>query len=750
MTNATFSYQWMYTPRDGSVSNDSEYTPVSNYESHSVWVRVTYTDDDGHEESLYSDYYGPVAPSRTKATGAPAITGAARVGETLTVDTSGIADGDGLANVSYSYRWISNGGTWDSYITDATDSTYTLLAADEGKTLKVQVSFTDDAGFEETLTSAATVAVAVAATTPGEPHSVDVQPSGTGRLLVSWQEPVSNGGSDVTGYKVQWKLSSGSWNTPEDVSEATATATSHTIASLQLDVEYALRVIATNTVGDGPASDVVNATPVAQSSQQQAATQNTPATGQPSISGTVQVGETLTASTSSIADVDGVTNATFSYQWIRNDGGSDADIQNATGSTYTLVSGDETKTIKVRVSFSDDAGNSESLTSVATAAVEAGYTSHDRPHGLQGTALAGTITLIWQDPDTHTTYNLYQILRHRPELGEAEPLIYVDYAFINDRTFVDSEVEPGVLYVYAVTAVKDPFGYLGPASSPFEVRVPDTESANSPAGGAPTITGTLRVSETLAADTSSIADADGVTNATFSYQWIRNDGSSDTDIQGATGSGYTLVDADAGSTVKVWVSFTDDAGNNETLTSAATAAVSAVVPGAPGSLEVQPSGTGRLAVSWEEPASNGGATVTGYTVKWKEAAGSWDTEADVSSTTTTDTSHTISGLSLGTEYSVRVIATNSIGDGPASAEETATAVAQTSQQQAATQNNPATGAPTINGTPEVGQTLSVDTSSISDADGLANVAFSYQWVRNDGGTDTDLLGQTAQSTPSTP
>ena len=64
-------------------------------------------------------------------------------------------------------------------------------------------------------------------------------------------------------------------------------------------------------------------------------------------------------------------------------------------------------------------------------------------------------------------------------------------------------------------------------------------------------------------------------HVSYSYQWISNDGSSDTDIEDATGSSYTLVAADEGNTIKVRVSFTDDRGNDETLTSSATAAVAA-------------------------------------------------------------------------------------------------------------------------------------------------------------------------------
>ena len=81
------------------------------------------------------------------------------------------------------------------------------------------------------------------------------------------------------------------------------------------------------------------------------------------------------------------------------------------------------------------------------------------------------------------------------------------------------------------------------------------------------LSGTSEVGQTLTASTSGISDADGLDNVSFSYQWIANDGTADTDIQGATASTYTLSDADVGKTVKVRVSFTDDAGNRESLTS---------------------------------------------------------------------------------------------------------------------------------------------------------------------------------------
>ena len=72
--------------------------------------------------------------------------------------------------------------------------------------------------------------------------------------------------------------------------------------------------------------------------------------------------------TTGITDADGLEGATFSYQWLADE----AEIDGATGSTHTPTSGDAGKAITVRVDFTDDAGNEESLTSATTAAVAAG------------------------------------------------------------------------------------------------------------------------------------------------------------------------------------------------------------------------------------------------------------------------------------------------------------------------------------------------------------------------------------------
>ena len=222
----------------------------------------------------------------------PIITGMTYLGQTLTVDTSGIRDTDGLTNVSFSYQWIRNDGDADTSIVGETASTYVLSSADVGKTIKVRITFTDDAGNQETRTSAASDEVtATAPTEPTEPRSLSVTSgSRTRELHVSWQAPVSNGGAAITGYKVQWKEADDSWDTEADVSQARVTGTSHIIAGLTGGVEYALRVIAFNKVGDGPASAEATETPAGGTSQQNTEPENTEPTGLPAISGTAQAG----------------------------------------------------------------------------------------------------------------------------------------------------------------------------------------------------------------------------------------------------------------------------------------------------------------------------------------------------------------------------------------------------------------------------------------------------------------------------
>ena len=305
---------------------------------------MSFTDDAGNDETLTSAATDAVAAApqpNSPATGAPAITGTAQVGETLTANTSEVADADGLGNIQYEYQWLAD----DSDISGATNATYTPVAADEGKVIKVRVSFTDDTGNQEMLTSAPTAAVA-AAPTP-----------------------------------------------------------------------------------------------------------NSPATGAPTISGTAQVGETLTADTSGIADTDGLSNVQYEYQWLADD----SDISGATNATYTPVAADEGKVIKVRVSFTDDAGNEETLTSAATDAVTAAELAEPpaKPRGLSATATHDQVVLTWDDPqdESITGYVILRRVRENDEGGAFSELVADTGTAAT--TYTDNTVAASTTYTYRIKAINE-------------------------------------------------------------------------------------------------------------------------------------------------------------------------------------------------------------------------------------------------------------------------------------------------------
>ena len=305
---------------------------------------------------------GPVAAEpNVAATGQPTISGTAQVGEDLTADTSGISDGNGLTSPTYSYQWLRAGtaaGT-GSEISGARSTTYRLVEADQGKYLRVRVSFQDDDGNAETATSDATGPVSaepnVAAT--GQPTI-----SGTAQVggqLTAGTSGISDGnGLTTVSYSYQWLRAETASAAGEDISGAT----SATYAVVEADQGKYVRVRVSFQDDDGNAE-----TATSDARGPVAAEANVAATGQPTISGTARVGQDLSASVSGIGDGNGLTSPTYSYQWLRANtaAGTGSEISGARSTTYRLVEADQGKYVRVQVSFADDDGNDESATSDA-------------------------------------------------------------------------------------------------------------------------------------------------------------------------------------------------------------------------------------------------------------------------------------------------------------------------------------------------------------------------------------------------
>ena len=193
----------------------------------------------------------------------------------------------------------------------------------------------------------------------------------------------------------------------------------------------------------------------------------------------------------------------------------------------------------------------------------------------------------------------------------------------------------------ASNPVQDEAGNDAPAFSGQKVN---GAAGNTAPTGAPTITGTAQVGQTLTASTTGIADADGLTSPTYTYQWIRVNGT-EADIAGENSSTYILVDADLGKTLKVRVTFADDLGHTETLTSAATATVVAAATAALGQVlgvGVAP-GNAHLVVTWTAVD-----TATGYTVQWMSGSQGYNTgDRQAPVTSGSPTRYTIPSLTNG-------------------------------------------------------------------------------------------------------
>ena len=562
-TSLTFTAGNWNTPHTVTISSAED----ANYLDRWVMLRHTATGDNYRATAaawlkLRDNYNSTTTAANTPATGSPTKSGSPEVGQTLTLDISAVADAEGLTNASYTYLYqgLRNGAE----IRDATDISYTLVDADEGKTIKVRVSFTDDANNAESRTSTATVAVAPRPNrAPTGAPTINGTPQVRRTLTVDTSEIADADGMETAVFRYQWLAATDSFTLEfQGENSPTYTLTPGTEGlAIKVKVFYTDDRGHTETLISEATEAVIAAEP------------NSEPTGLPTISGTPQVGETLTADTSAIEDGDGLTNVAYRYQWVSSKSVIDADtgvvyiltleIPDQTGSTYTLAPADEGWTFEVEVSFTDDAGNAESLTSAATVAVApkpntlaTGLPNISGAPQVGETLTADTSDIDDEDGLDDVSYR-YQWIAGGSNISEATGSSYL---------LTTSEQGQTIQVKVNFTDDADNQESLTSAETLAVAAKPNTAAT-----GEPTISGTPQVDETLTADTSAISDEDGLANVSYRYQWLRDDA----DITGQTNSTYELVSADQGRTIKVQVTFSDDAGNAESLTSTATTAVAA-------------------------------------------------------------------------------------------------------------------------------------------------------------------------------
>src|SRR2546423_403384 len=221
-----------------------------------------------------------------------------------------------------------------------------------------------------TITAVAIAAIlitgATAASAPGQAPPVNqTPPSITGAAQVGSTLTASPGtwSGKTLSYAYQWVRCSSSGASCSAIGGATASTDSLTSA----DAGSTLRVTvtATNRYGSAVATSAQTAV-VASASSPSTSPSSTSA---PTVSGTAQQGQTLSASTGTWS---GTTPITYTYQWGRCDssGGSCAPISGGTASSYLLAAADVGSTMRVWVNASNSAGTT-AATSAQTAVVTA-------------------------------------------------------------------------------------------------------------------------------------------------------------------------------------------------------------------------------------------------------------------------------------------------------------------------------------------------------------------------------------------
>ena len=499
------------------------------------------------------------------------------------------------------------------------------------------------ASFDSTFPAGSTTSIQY--THPAKPDAPTIGSvtGGDRSLTVSWNPPVDDGGSAITGYHVEWKLRTASgWRR----AEKGASARSHTIFGLTNGTLYDVRVRADNARGLGP-WDTDSGMPAA------------PATvpGAPTIGSVTSGDSTLTVTWSPPASDGGSAIIAYRVEWKLNTtpqwtGASGTNL-GATARSRQITGLTNGLSYDVRVSAVNSAGNGPGDTDSGTPA--APVTVPGAPTIGSVTSGDSTLTVNWSPPasDGGSAITAYRV---EWKLSTATSWPSANKG-VSDRSHTISGLTNGSSYNVRVRAVNSA------GNGPWDTDS-GTPAAPVTVPGAPTGLSVTSGDSTLALSWTASANTGGapVTSYDVQYKLTSADDSAWTTV---TRSGTVPTRFISGLTnglkYDVRVRAVNSEGGGPWATNSGTPeAATVTVPGAPTGLRVT-SGLGSLTVNWNPPVSDGGSAITAYRVEWKlSTATSWP-GADKGAS---DRSHTITGLTNGSEYDVRVRAVNSAGNGP--------------------------------------------------------------------------------------
>jgi titin len=190
----------------------------------------------------------------TTVPGAPRSPKATPGDRQVTVSWTAPSSNGGSAITGYRVQRATNGTNWATVSTrPATARSFTVTGLTNRTAYQFRVRAVSAIG----LGAASAVVTATPRTVPGVPRSPEAFP-GNEAVTVTWINPATNGGSLITGYRVQRSRNNTNWTT---LATTAPSARSYVATGLFNGTNYQFRVIALNAAGAGAPSAVVAATP---------------------------------------------------------------------------------------------------------------------------------------------------------------------------------------------------------------------------------------------------------------------------------------------------------------------------------------------------------------------------------------------------------------------------------------------------------------------------------------------------------
>ena len=479
-------------------------------------------------------------------------------------------------------------------------------------------------------------------TMPGAPQRVRISDQGDGELTVEWGAPTENGGDDIRGYVVQWRVKGiSNWETTSTTEDDTISADkfSHTFDRhlsqlLANGVKYEARVIAKNRNGRGTPSAAVEGKP--------RTTPNAP-TDLEVTEGNAQLELTWTAPT----ETGGTDIDYYIVEHMKAGGSSFTPVQTTDATAgWTLDNLENGKLYTIQVKSHTEGGTSEP----SGQATGKPRTIPGKPTITAVTAGNRTLTVTWAPPTDTGGDNPSKYIIEWEEWIESTSTWQASGSAEdeNGSPYEISGLTNGTLHRVVVKAHNA--AGTGPASDAVEgtpKTIPDAPSVELTPGD-----------EELKVEWNKPGDGGAeITGFIVQYKKDTDPDWTEHSTPGPDDTTATIVNLDNGDPYKVRVRAVNtaepDAGQVYNWGQAS--GIPRTVPAAPTVSLTH--GDRQLEVTWDKP-DDGGNTITGFVVQYKKAAdAAW---IGHSTPGPDDTTTTIIRLDNGVPYDVRVRAVNTV------------------------------------------------------------------------------------------